>query len=78
MSGCPRGHIDVSCFFLLRELVQLKKMSACLLCQFTHDIPITRQKNNSVSGREALPRAVAAVGRITQLFAWAIKNVPSN
>lgn len=66
------------CFSRLRELLQLKKMLVCLLCQFTHDIRITCQKNNSISGREALPRAVAAVGTITQLFAWVIKNVLSN
>lgn len=65
-------------FFFSERACTAKKMLACLLCQFTHDIPITHQKNNSISGREALLRAVAAVGRITQLFAWAIKNVPSN
>lgn len=64
--------------FLSNRACTARKMLVCLLCQFTHDIPITCQRNNSVSGREAVPQAVTAVGRITQLFAWVIKSVLSN
>lgn len=78
VSGCLGDILMFLGFFLSERACTAKKMLACLLCQFTHDIPITGQKNNSVSGCEALPQAVTAVGRFTQLFAWAIKNVLSN
>lgn len=39
-------------FFLSETACAAKKMLACLLCQFTHDIAITCQRNNSVPGRE--------------------------
>lgn len=50
MSGCPW----LSPVLLFERACTAKKLLACLPCQFTYDIPITRQKDDSVSGREAL------------------------